>query len=262
GGTGGGGGLVITMGDFENIQPVFDTPDDEDDPTFTADGLELYFNAGQNAGIDIFRSTRGTRAESWGAPSPVTTLSTSAVETNPALSPDGLTIYFARQVGTMDIFVAKRANRSDMWPTPVPVDELNSMAADYPRSVSSDGTLLAMHSTRDGGLKVFFAERDTSSDPWDEPYIPDFINQTVTTADPWISPDALHVYWRQAGTIHHASRPDRQASFVTIGTLDELDQDLDQEDPWLNPEQSYIMFVKGPQQNRDIFEAFRTVDRP
>ena len=261
GGVGGEGGLARAMGDFEDIQPVFATGEDEDDPTFTADRLEVYFNAGEGAGIDIFRSTRSTPTEPWGSPVLASMLNTPGADTNPALSPDGLTIYLARQDDGFDIHMSTRSNRTTTWSIPAPVAGLNSPENDYPGSITSDGTLIVLQSDRDGQPMVYFAERDRDTAPWEPPYVPGFIDQGVTTGDAWISPDGLYVYWRHSQTIRHASRPSRDASFVVEGTLDELENNATVHDPWLNPGQSYIMFARGMTGERDIFEAFRPVDR-
>src|SRR5262245_48718825 len=86
-----------------------------DDPTLTDDRLELYFNFQ----ADIFVATRASVGAPWSAPVRVAELSSTANETTPEITGDGLTIYFASdRVGTLggeDIWIATRRARGQAW---------------------------------------------------------------------------------------------------------------------------------------------------
>jgi hypothetical protein len=85
-------------------------------PAIRRDGLEVYFtsNRPRSDGVvgflDLWVSTRATPWDPWGDPVNVQSLNTGANEAGPALSFDGLTLYFQSlgSVGAFDVFVTTR----------------------------------------------------------------------------------------------------------------------------------------------------------
>lgn len=106
--TGGRGGYDL----YESNRPTVDdnfsqvarmrqinTSSDETDPTVSADGLTLYFagnRAGGRGGMDIFIATRTSLDGAFGSVRPVVGVNTAYDERQPAISPDGRTLYFTR----------------------------------------------------------------------------------------------------------------------------------------------------------------------
>jgi hypothetical protein len=87
-------------------------------------------------------ATRATTADAFGTPSEQTNLSTAANETDPTMTPDGLTLYYTSDVsGLPRLYRAKRATTSASFSNPVLVPELAS-AVVYGPVVSPDGTEL------------------------------------------------------------------------------------------------------------------------
>src|SRR5262249_17737320 len=79
---------------------------------------------------------------SWSTPVNLGTVVNSAVsETGPALSPDGLSLYFNRPVGTAsDIFVSQRATLASPWGAPANLGSpINTASADFVTSFTPDG---------------------------------------------------------------------------------------------------------------------------
>jgi hypothetical protein len=90
GGTGGAGGSGGTGGAGAGAggRPAWSTPQivasissayDDDDPSFTADRLQLYFNSDRDGDFDIFRSIRASPYDSWSQPEAVSALNTAEV---------------------------------------------------------------------------------------------------------------------------------------------------------------------------------------
>src|SRR5262245_23929212 len=63
-----------------------------DDPTLTADMLEIYFNSNRSGNDDIWMSTRSTTSSVWNDPTLVAELNTISRESDPEVSYDGLVI--------------------------------------------------------------------------------------------------------------------------------------------------------------------------
>lgn len=86
-----------------------DTAADEATPDLDDAGLLLFFDAGGTT-HDIFWAYRPSLAAPWGSRVPVTEIDTGMDESDPWVSPDLRTIYFARQdlSGNKDIYMAVR----------------------------------------------------------------------------------------------------------------------------------------------------------
>src|SRR2546422_6784632 len=92
----------------------------------------------------------------WSAPVNLgPTVNSSSNDIQPALSPDGLSLYFSSNraggVGGNDIWVSHRDCVDCPWETPVNLAVLNTTAIDGGPALSRDGHLLFFHSGRPGG---------------------------------------------------------------------------------------------------------------
>jgi len=100
-------------------------------------------------------------------------------ELGPAISPDGLALYFYSNrpggSGGNDIWVTRRASRDAPWGVPSNLGPvINSSAADFVPSLSPDGTQLFFTSARPGGVgdnDLWVSRRDDTSDDfsWQPP---------------------------------------------------------------------------------------------
>jgi hypothetical protein len=106
-------------------------------------------------------------------------VNSSAADNNAALSPDGLSLYFASDrpggLGAIDIWVSRRACDGCPWETPVNLGApINGPGADGGPSFSPDGHQLFYHADRPegfGGTDIYVAHRtDTHDDfAWEGP---------------------------------------------------------------------------------------------
>jgi len=88
-----------------------------DNPTLTADLLEIYFTSDRVSGNgDVWVARRGNPALPFEPPSPVAEVNSDSFETSAAISGDGLTLWFGSDrgggVGTTDIWTSNLPNRS------------------------------------------------------------------------------------------------------------------------------------------------------
>jgi len=91
-------------------------------PTLSADERTIYFVRYSPAdptglsSLDLYVATRPSRDEPFGAAVPLDALNTIYEDSDPSLSPDELSLYFAsNRDGAPDIFVARRAHRDDAF---------------------------------------------------------------------------------------------------------------------------------------------------
>src|SRR5580765_5975074 len=85
------------------------------------------------------------------------TVNSTSADSNPALSPDGLSLYFdsdrAGGIGGRDLWVSRRASPSSAWGAPVDLGTVvNSASDDANPALSSDGHWLFFVSPRPGGF--------------------------------------------------------------------------------------------------------------
>jgi imidazolonepropionase-like amidohydrolase/Tol biopolymer transport system component len=147
----------------ENLGPGINTGAFEAFPTPSADGNTLYFNRSttwDSPDSDIWVTTRANEYEPWGAPERLPEpVRGPGSDFAPAISADGLTLYFASRdrpgnIGLVDIWAVRRPSESAPWGAPenlrTPVNTPQSVAmAPFP---SIDGRRLYFMSSRPGGL--------------------------------------------------------------------------------------------------------------
>jgi Tol biopolymer transport system component len=82
-------------------------------------------------------------------------VNTASIEQHPALSPDGLSLYFSSDrpggAGGTDIWVSRRSNGTAAWQTPRVVSALNSEASEFAPAFDPTGHWMFFGSERAGG---------------------------------------------------------------------------------------------------------------
>ena len=167
-----------------NLGPRINSAQTEGSPRVSADGLELYFNSnrpGGHGGADIWVATRPTVEAEWGEAVNLGPLvNSSANEIAPAISADGLELYFADYIanrpggiGKSDLWVTRRRTSTSVWGEPVNLGAVvNTAAEEITPEISADGLELYFETDRPGGLgsdDLWVARRTTRSDDWGAP---------------------------------------------------------------------------------------------
>jgi peptidoglycan-associated lipoprotein len=143
------------------------TESEEGTPSFSFDYRELYFTrceAGrreQRGCVIMYTQRSGTN---WAAPRNIEILSDSLVAAHPAISPDGLTLYFVSELtdgyGGKDIYYVTRQSASGNWSQPVNLGpDINTGGDEMFPYVRDDGTLYFSSDGHMGmgGLDIFKA---------------------------------------------------------------------------------------------------------
>lgn len=162
----------------ENLGPPLNTSGNEGAQTITADGRHLYFTACNRpdglGSCDIYYAMR--EGDTWSVPvNPGPPLNSSAWDSQPSVSADGNTIYFASgregSKGHMDIWKAKK-NADGSWNKPENLGPLiNTIGSELSPFIHHDNQTLYFASDGHpgmGGLDIFYSRRDDSG-RWTEP---------------------------------------------------------------------------------------------
>jgi len=121
GGTDGGSNMQmtdagVTLGPWGTPAPVTGAASalvNEDDPTLSSDGLELYYAVAQSGGgKKLFRMTRATRSDPFANATVLTAFNGGTSNEGPRLAYDDLTIYWGVDG---DIYSATRATTASAW---------------------------------------------------------------------------------------------------------------------------------------------------
>ncbi|MFC1634854.1 LamG-like jellyroll fold domain-containing protein [Planctomycetota bacterium] len=209
----------FTFGTPTKLGPMVNSWSDDYSPCLSADGLSLYFASTRLGGLgnyDLWVSTRETTSDDWGSAESLGSVINSPDEdVSPAVSPDGLELYFtsfrADGQGGADIWVARRQTTTESWSEPENLGSLvNSAAHEVTPSLSADGLELYFTSGQENGeprSSLYVTQRDTIDAPWSAPVRLDpAINSETCQWNPTISYDGLLLfftdYWNSA------ARPD------------------------------------------------------
>lgn len=266
GGSGGeGGGVVFGPWSTPVLVPnINDLTADDDDPSFTADLLELYFNSERGADSNVWMSKRATIADPWGTPEPVVEVNTASLDGNPVVAPDGLSLWLStRRDGQpptdRDIYVSTRPDRTSAWSVPVREAALSALDVhEYAGSVTADSLTFLLERNHD----LYVATRLTTGSPWS---IPVPIAELNTSDDEerqaWISHDGNTLYFDTNGglsvDIVMTTRASSAAPWQTPISVTELNTDEDESDAWLSGDQRFIMFTKNDSGIANIYQSSR-----
>jgi hypothetical protein len=270
-----GGGSVNA--DFIFGEPTLLEPPNNSEFTvygcsFSSDGLELYFSAGPyqgNAGgkvygtrdiWDIWLSTRKTLNDLWEEPVNLgPNINSSENDYEPAISPNGLELYFVRECNTSYILAAKRPTKDAPWGSAVPLGPpVNSYLADCPE-FSADGLSLYFGSNRPGGpggsgdYDIWVSTRATTADPWSEPVnLGLTVNSTSVDECPSISADSRVLFFDSDRTgrwelrmTTRASKDDDWGPTINLGP--NINRFSGQWDPEVSPDGSTLYFETSAQ---------------
>jgi hypothetical protein len=274
-GAGGSGGMAgVGTLRFDDASPIDEVTTEfiEENPTLTADELEIYFISDRDGNADVWFSTRESAEGTFGAPRRLAAASTDGVESSPAISPDGLELFVGQDerdggVGLLDIWVLERPRAGAAWSTPTNVIELNSTEDDIPRPPGFGNTVMPLGSRRGlEGYRTYLASRANPTAPFGAPMLVGELSiDGQSTVDGFLTEDGLTLFYSSAqseneGDLFYAIRPDVDAPFGTPIPITDLNTNADERDPWMNPTSTGFYFTSDREGgDHDLF--FCTVTR-
>ena len=251
-----------------------DPTSQNDDPSFTEDRLELYFESNRAGGAgstDLYVSTRSSVDDPWGPPRALTELNTSARDNGPGVSADGLRLWFSSArpggQGGEDIWLSTRPNRGSAWRSPNPVVELNSPEGDQLPCVADDGLTILFSSTRPGGaggFDIYIARRADVGAPWQSVEPLTEVNTPFDDTRPQLRAGGLELYFSGIGLdptansdLVVASRSQVTDPFGSPSLLGGVNTPASEVDAWISIDRGYLVFVSDRSGSLELYEAFR-----
>ncbi|HEX6275548.1 MAG TPA: hypothetical protein VFZ53_21050 [Polyangiaceae bacterium] len=275
GGRGGAGGSSASGGSaggsgrlrFENASPVaeLNTELGEDNPTLTADMLQIFFTSNRDGDADVWFATREFTSDLFGEPRRLAEASTDDDDTSPAISLDGLTLYVGLNerpdgLGNYDIWALERTTRTGGWSELAHVAELNSAEDDIPRPTAVNGTVMPLGSRRGlEGYRTYLAVRPSPDEPFAEPELASELGVDGQNAvDGFLTEDGRVLFFSSAasegaGDLYYATRPSSTEPFGDPVAITDLNEVSDERDPWLSPDGRWLYFATDREGTLDIF---------
>jgi Tol biopolymer transport system component len=274
--TGGDGGVDAAppLGPFGAPVPIAELNESlyaEENPSATGDLLELYFDSnrpGGQGGRDIWVSRRRSVDDPWGPAAVVVELSSTALDGDPEISADGLTIHLssdrAGTSGGLDIWVATRKSRTAVWSTPVLVPELSSPARDVAAAMTPDQLTVVLHSARAGTNDLYLATRRSTAEPWSTPVPIDELNGPASESNGSLTSDGLTLFYASdepgglgGDDIYVASRPGLGEPFGAPAAVDGMATDGRDGDPFISFDGRTLLFTSNRAGTNDLYMATR-----
>jgi hypothetical protein len=134
---------------------VLATGNNDDNPYLEAGELTMWFDTGNN----LARTSRPSRAAAWSPPMLVAEVNSANADVSPALSPDGLILYFASTrpggPGGYDLWVATRPSTTEPFASPSVLGVPNTAQFECCPHVTADGkNLLFSTGQFTGGVTI------------------------------------------------------------------------------------------------------------
>ncbi len=218
-----------------------------DDPSLTADELELFVNLGD---VRIGSSRRAHVDLAFPPPLEVAALNEpNTSEFTPNVSSDGLAIYFGRSVGigSSDLFVARRPTRDEDWGEAELIGELSSTENDELDPWVGPGELVMLYDNDAGdGNDIWTAARPSVRARWGPGERLDSLGPSANDSGAVMSADLLEVYFtsNRDGTnrVYTATRPAIDAAFENVQLVESTGLH-GSFDPWISVDRRRLYFA-------------------
>lgn len=190
--------LALLQAELSPPSPVpgVNSPNFDDGPHLSADGLRLYFSStrpGGSGGEDLWVATRATLSQGFAPPVPVPGVNSADEESDLWLSADELTIVFERTDQLDQIVFATRPDRGAAFSAPVPLPGVHVGDTDAgDPALSADLRTLVFSSERPGGRgsrDLWRAARAATGDAFSGVIPIDAANSPRYEADPFLLAD-------------------------------------------------------------------------
>ncbi len=247
-------------------------------PTLTEDLLEIYITSNRDGSLssnnDTWVAKRSSVNEPFGKPELVPVVNSTSEESSPAVSMDGLTLWFASNraggAGGMDIWVSTRSDRNSDWSEPAAVTALNTSGYEIPRPVGNHGLQmpLSRHGSNDN-YQLLMATRPSTSADWLPPTpITELADPGMLMVDGFLTDDGTMLLFNAEQPDNTRSDIERTwrltgnepfASPASVG--DGLNSTALNRDPWLSADGNHFFFSSDRDGSIMVYEADVDHDR-
>ena len=237
----------------------------DDDPSLTADLLELYFASNRTGTLgdeDLWVVQRATTAMPWSVPVPVTGISSTVVDSNVEVSRDGLTLSFtSNRGGNFDLWISIRASRAVLWSSPVLAVSLSSNSGEWGVVIADDRLRAVLCSDRAGDEKLYESVRSTAAAAWSAPVEISALDSVASDCDGAVF-DIDTMYFSSdrvggLGNIDLWAGSTTTTRFDTIENLGVLNSSARDSDPWISPDHRTLYFSSNRMGSDDLYLSTR-----
>ncbi len=260
-----GGAPEVERPQFASPAPLdaLNDPDAKDqDPTLTDDELEIFFFSDRSGNEDIWRATRESVDVAWDPPVLVPELNSDKLDQNPAISRDGLRIWFSSSREPPGIYQASRPNREEPFGAPelIPID--SGDPDDFVIAPSVDLTELRMAVSIGTGASrdLYELARPSLTGSWGPPALLPGVNGTNAESTPFLIDDGrefLFISGRSGGgDLYWAYRASPGLPVTRVEPLTEVNDPVAFEShPHLTSDRARLYFGSDRGGNTDIYVA-------
>jgi Tol biopolymer transport system component len=167
-------------------------------------------------------------------------------------------MYYYQEASTWQIKVSQRASVSDPWPQGTAVSGLPGSSISFP-SLSSDELTIVFDNPSVGGWDMYIATRPNINSSFGNIRSLNELNTAGFDSRPFLSPDALSIYWSNGRQIFEAIRSSLNDPFGNIQHLSALDMpDRYNDHPAISSDGTAIYFISGlsVSTNTDIYVSY------
>jgi hypothetical protein len=265
GGAPAGGEPGVTRPRFATPTPVdeLNDPDSKDqDPTLTEDELEIFFFSDRDGNADIWMATRGDAGSHWDPPVPVTEVNSVETDQNPAISRDGLRLWFSSKREPAGIYFASRPSRDEPFgtPEPIPIDAGGSGLLVIAPSVDAAELRMAVSIGTAESRDLYELVRPSLTASWGAPAIVPGVNFDGADSTPFLIDDGrellLHSGRLGLGDLFWAYRESPGLDVERVEPLSEVNDPLGFEShPHLTVNRKQLYFGSDRDGNTEIYVA-------
>jgi Tol biopolymer transport system component len=199
----------------------------------------------------------------FGTPALLSSIATGSQESDPALTSDGMTVFFtSNRSGGMGyaIWTATRPSLAAPFGPATVVAELDSAARESDASISRNGRELFFMSDRSGPTAIYVATRSSSAGPFDPPALLVITGAPNTVrSGPEITADGLGLYYADDLDIAYASRSIASGPFTFQRVLTELNVPQTDGNPTVSTDELEIWFDSYRTGPGRTYRAARTI---
>jgi len=275
--------LVSAFSMPQDLGATVNSEDGDSAPFVASKGLSLYFasnRTGSFGSLDIWVCQRPTLTSAWGTPQNLgAVVNTVNNENQPALSPDGLTLFFNSSnrpdgFGGADIYAATRTdpNNDFGWTSPVNLGSAintasNEISAAYFENPAKDGTaILYFSSDRSGNIDIYQSKQSPNG-AFNTPSNVSALNSAGNEEGPTLSRNGLEILFsstRDGGfgerDIWVSTRVSVSGEWSTPANLTTVNSAFDDTHPSLSLDGAVLYFQSsrdGGSGASDIYTAHR-----
>lgn len=261
--------------EFEDVQPVAELNVEgaqDDNPTLTANELEIYFTRddGGETSSDVWTAVWNLNTGVFDPPEAVGEVNTPDTETSPAISWDGNTLWVGTNAysdtGDHDIFEFRRGATElfELVDNPNPMLAVLSPESDIPRPLGFGETIMPMGrrvAAYGDEYQTFFTVLDPTTGAFGMPMLVEDLAEVGTNfIDAFLTNDGLMLLFQRASNLWYSKRDTPTASWPPPNEIPGVNTDGKERDPWLSRDEQRLYFARsidGADESFDIYVATR-----